>query len=111
MARRKVSRNAPCPCGSGRKYKHCCHGKGFEWQEDEEGGVYKSVPLSDEMADILEQQRQKLIGAGGFPRSPSGSRFRSTVAVSSRLAARCRTFELVLPPNEGDPPLAMAFLD
>ena len=20
----KVSRNAPCPCGSGRKYKHCC---------------------------------------------------------------------------------------
>ena len=23
---KKVSRNAPCPCGSGRKYKHC-HGK------------------------------------------------------------------------------------
>ena len=22
----KVSRNAPCPCGSGRKYKHC-HGQ------------------------------------------------------------------------------------
>jgi preprotein translocase subunit SecA len=21
-----VSRNAPCPCGSGKKYKHC-HGK------------------------------------------------------------------------------------
>ena len=20
-----VGRNAPCPCGSGRKYKHCCH--------------------------------------------------------------------------------------
>src|SRR6185437_4990453 len=20
----KISRNAPCPCGSGRKYKHCC---------------------------------------------------------------------------------------
>jgi hypothetical protein len=20
----KVSRNAPCPCGSGKKYKHCC---------------------------------------------------------------------------------------
>ena len=25
-ANRKVSRNEPCPCGSGRKYKHC-HGK------------------------------------------------------------------------------------
>jgi len=22
--RRGLSRNAPCPCGSGRKYKHCC---------------------------------------------------------------------------------------
>ena len=21
---RKISRNVPCPCGSGRKYKHCC---------------------------------------------------------------------------------------
>lgn len=21
---RKVGRNEPCPCGSGRKYKHCC---------------------------------------------------------------------------------------
>lgn len=23
----KVGRNAPCPCGSGRKYKHCCGGR------------------------------------------------------------------------------------
>jgi hypothetical protein len=23
----KISRNAPCPCGSGRKYKHCCLNK------------------------------------------------------------------------------------
>jgi hypothetical protein len=25
-SRRKVGRNAPCPCGSGRKYKRCCGG-------------------------------------------------------------------------------------
>lgn len=24
----KISRNAPCPCGSGKKYKRCCLGKG-----------------------------------------------------------------------------------
>ena len=24
----KIGRNAPCPCGSGRKYKKCCLGKG-----------------------------------------------------------------------------------
>jgi len=23
----KVGRNEPCPCGSGKKYKHCCMGK------------------------------------------------------------------------------------
>lgn len=23
----KVSRNAPCPCGSGKKHKNCCLGK------------------------------------------------------------------------------------
>jgi hypothetical protein len=25
----KVGRNEPCPCGSGKKYKKCCLGKGF----------------------------------------------------------------------------------
>jgi hypothetical protein len=24
MSRKNLSRNAPCPCGSGKKYKHCC---------------------------------------------------------------------------------------
>ena len=27
LARLKTGRNDPCPCGSGRKYKHCCLGK------------------------------------------------------------------------------------
>ena len=26
-ARRKIGRNDPCPCGSGKKYKHCCLGR------------------------------------------------------------------------------------
>ena len=25
MSREKVSRNDPCPCGSGKKFKHCCY--------------------------------------------------------------------------------------
>jgi hypothetical protein len=25
MSRKKISRNDPCPCGSGKKYKHCCY--------------------------------------------------------------------------------------
>ena len=31
-ARRKIGRNDPCPCGSGRKYKLCCHDK-VDWNE------------------------------------------------------------------------------
>lgn len=23
---KKIGRNEPCPCGSGKKYKHCCLG-------------------------------------------------------------------------------------
>ncbi|TVQ23548.1 MAG: gamma-glutamyl-gamma-aminobutyrate hydrolase family protein [Spirochaetaceae bacterium] len=26
----KVSRNDPCPCGSGKKYKHCCYARDME---------------------------------------------------------------------------------
>lgn len=24
---KKIGRNKPCPCGSGKKYKHCCFKK------------------------------------------------------------------------------------
>ncbi len=27
--KQKISRNDPCPCGSGKKFKHCCLGKGI----------------------------------------------------------------------------------
>jgi hypothetical protein len=30
MSRKKLSRNAPCPCGSGKKFKHCCYAKGAQ---------------------------------------------------------------------------------
>ena len=59
MARRKQSRNAPCPCGSGKKYKHCCWGKGFDWVEDEQGRIVREVPLPAGTAALVEEQRQK----------------------------------------------------
>src|SRR5262249_26038474 len=65
MPRKKLSRNAPCPCGSGRKYKHCCYNKGFEWQQDEAGTAYKSGPMTAEMTGILEQHRQKVLARYG----------------------------------------------
>jgi len=71
MARKKVSRNAPCPCGSGKKYKKCCWGKDFDWEEDEEGNLYQSTPISPEVADILQAQRQKFIDKHGREPGPN----------------------------------------
>jgi hypothetical protein len=70
MARKRLSRNAPCPCGSGKKYKACCYLKGFEWQEDEAGNVFKSVPMPPEVASILEEQRQKFVAKYGREPGP-----------------------------------------
>ena len=68
MPHKKLSRNAACPCGRGRKYKHCCWDKGFEWVEDEQGAVFKSTPIPPEVREALEQLRQEFIAKhGGEP--------------------------------------------
>ena len=33
MTRNRISRNDPCPCGSGKKFKHCCYGKDIDWSD------------------------------------------------------------------------------
>jgi hypothetical protein len=71
MARKKVSRNAPCPCGSGKKYKKCCWGKGFAWEQDEGGNLYRSTPISPDVAGILQAQRQKFLDRYGREPGPN----------------------------------------
>jgi len=71
MARKKLSRNAPCPCGSGKKYKHCCYHKGFDYEEGDDGAVYKSIPLTDDMKGVLEEQRRKFIEKHGREPGPN----------------------------------------
>lgn len=51
---RKVSRNAPCPCGSGKKYKHCCLGKDFDWVETDDGGIGRSIEMSEELQEVVQ---------------------------------------------------------
>ena len=46
----KVSRNDPCPCGSGQKYKKCCGKKEIEQRSKERGKVIEQ----------LSQERGKL---------------------------------------------------
>jgi hypothetical protein len=70
MGRERLSRNSPCPCGSGKKYKHCCSHKGFEWVADDDGTITRSTPLTPEAVDILHQQREKFVAKFGREPGP-----------------------------------------
>ena len=70
MSKKRISRNAPCPCGSGKKYRNCCYGKGFEWVEDEDGAVGKSIPMTEELNEVLQQLRQAFIDENGREPEP-----------------------------------------
>ena len=47
MKERKVGRNAPCPCGSGKKYKKCCYGKNIFNNHRNSKVPHSSLPPSD----------------------------------------------------------------
>ncbi len=74
MPSKPIPRNAPCPCGSGRKYKHCCMSKGFTYEIDESGEIHRRVPvprvLARELQASLEQQRLKFIEEHGREPGP-----------------------------------------
>ena len=70
MPHKKLSRNAPCPCGSGREYGACCRDKGFEWVEDEAGAVYRTTPMTPEVREALEQRRQAFLAKHGREPGP-----------------------------------------
>ncbi|TWT97440.1 SEC-C metal-binding domain-containing protein [Neorhodopirellula pilleata] len=65
MTNSPIGKNSRCPCGSGKKFKHCCLRKGVTYSENEDGTIRKSVPMSDELGEHLEQlmyQRSEELG-------------------------------------------------
>lgn len=75
MSRQKVSRNSPCPCGSGKKYKACCWKKAFDFVEDEKGTIFKSVPMHGELTAELQELRQEFIAKHGREPGPGDKLF------------------------------------
>ena len=59
---KKVGRNEPCPCDSGRKYKNCCWNKEFDWVVDEHGDIHRMIPIDDDR--LAEGLRQACVGRG-----------------------------------------------
>lgn len=75
MSRKKLPRNAPCPCGSGKKYGRCCYDREFEYLVDEDGTIFKSIPMTDEMAEVIEEQMQRFIEKYGRKPGPGDNLF------------------------------------
>lgn len=42
---KKVGRNDPCPCGSGKKYKNCCLKEGIDYNETRELSAQEMAKL------------------------------------------------------------------
>jgi hypothetical protein len=49
MTGEKIGPNDPCPCGSGRKYKHCCLGRETPAADAEMGALNEA--LGEALAD------------------------------------------------------------
>lgn len=83
---RKIGRNEPCPCESGKKFKHC-HG-GHEYQEVISEGARQAHQHA--MIHRIQRERQQGLGRGIVSAEVSGRRI---VAIHSRmLTGQWKTF-------------------
>lgn len=48
----KLGRNSPCPCGSGKKFKHCCLGKDFTFAAEDQDSYELTMPMTPELKRI-----------------------------------------------------------
>ncbi len=75
----KVGRNDPCPCGSGKKYKHCCYAKdsvkraATEIEESESDDTVEN-DASAEDETISEQTKEQ---RSSFQRNKGKTKFHS----------------------------------
>jgi hypothetical protein len=58
----KTGRNDPCPCGSGKKYKHCHLGQKFEYEPAEHPALAEAATPYDpiKLAEVLRQSSARL---------------------------------------------------
>lgn len=77
--KKKVGRNAPCPCGSGKKYKKCC---GSSLNVDEKLQQQIKMQLEQRQADELIRQQQQGLGRPIICAKFKGNQF---VAVGNQL--------------------------
>jgi hypothetical protein len=57
-SKKKIGRNDPCPCGSGKKYKKCCLPLGIRFNSDEKE---EEEPQSGSINDLFREMRRDYI--------------------------------------------------
>jgi hypothetical protein len=68
----KIGRNEPCPCGSGKKYKHCCLGRQQE------------IPVpAPQVLDSMKQRLQEAFDAGQVETIEDANRIAAEIALES----------------------------
>jgi Flp pilus assembly protein TadD len=75
-----VGRNEPCPCGSGSKFKHCCHGKGTNPLPR-----LQNAPVSPDARQLqaLRRAARELFAAERFPEAITPLREAARIAPGS----------------------------
>ena len=73
--RKRLGEDQLCPCDSGKTYGDCCSSKEFDYLVDDEGNIFKSIPISPELAEALEEQKQKFIEKYGREPGPADELF------------------------------------
>jgi tetratricopeptide (TPR) repeat protein len=59
IKREKVGRNAPCPCGSGKKYKKCCLPKEEAERQEKTSATPKELELRDRLLSFSGEEKYK----------------------------------------------------
>ncbi len=54
----KIRRNEKCPCGSGKKLKHCCLGKVKALQAATEAGIDPQTLICDQIFGVAPSEPQ-----------------------------------------------------
>ncbi len=99
----KIGRNEPCPCGSGKKYKHCCLGKHEAAMQTKDTEQAENFRANEKEQEQLVQRIEKaftLLGAQKYPEAisfalkltklyPNEDRLHDIVATSHLYSGEC----------------------
>lgn len=59
---KRVSRNDPCPCGSGKKYKNCCMGGGLPKKKLAATWINQPKPVEEKPEHPLDVMMKRAFG-------------------------------------------------